>query len=146
MTHIGSQSVCRLSSTRENTSSRNPCKKSPRTRTEETLRPKVNTARQRRLEKYCATRPRITYSESIAGSNTSNYKKDWFFIEDSTIFLSPDSASSHDGPHVPHQALNISSSKKPSREVEMPRDTQENMSIPGNVFDCVNMFNEILMN
>ena len=36
----------------------------------------------------------------------------------------------------PHQALITSSSRKPGREVGMLRDTRENMSIPGNVFDC----------
>ena len=37
--------------------------------------------------------------------------------------------------YVPHQALITSISRKPSREVGMPRNTRENMSIPGNVFD-----------
>ena len=36
--------------------------------------------------------------------------------------------------NVPHQALITLSSRKPSREVGMPRNTRENMSIPGNVF------------
>ena len=38
--------------------------------------------------------------------------------------------------NVPHQALITSSSRKPGREVGMPRNARENMSIPGNVFDC----------
>ena len=38
--------------------------------------------------------------------------------------------------YVPHQALIAPSSKKPSREVGMPRNTRDNMSISGNVFDC----------
>ena len=38
--------------------------------------------------------------------------------------------------YVPHQALITPSSKKPSREVGMPRNTRENVSIPGNGFDC----------
>ena len=37
--------------------------------------------------------------------------------------------------HVPHQALITSSSRKPSREVGMLRNTRENTSIAGNVFD-----------
>ena len=37
--------------------------------------------------------------------------------------------------YVPHHALITSSSRKPSREVGMPRNARENMSIPGNVFD-----------
>ena len=36
---------------------------------------------------------------------------------------------------VPHQALINSGSRKRSREVGMPRNTRENLSIPGNVFD-----------
>ena len=38
--------------------------------------------------------------------------------------------------YVPHQTLISSSSRKPSREVGMLRNTRGNMSIPGNVFDC----------
>ena len=47
--------------------------------------------------------------------------------------------------YVPHQALLTSSSRKLSREVGMPRNTRENMSIPGNVL-IVNMLDETLMN
>ena len=43
--------------------------------------------------------------------------------------------------------LITSSSRKPKREVGMPRNTRENMSIPGhNFFLIVNMLDEILMN
>ena len=39
--------------------------------------------------------------------------------------------------HVPHQVLVTSSSRKPGREVGMPRFTRDDMSILGNVFfDC----------
>ena len=38
--------------------------------------------------------------------------------------------------YVPHQALITPSSKKPSREVGMPRNTREIKSVSGNVFDC----------
>ena len=37
--------------------------------------------------------------------------------------------------YIPHQALITSFSRKPSREVGMPRNTLENISIPGNFFD-----------
>ena len=37
--------------------------------------------------------------------------------------------------YVPHQALMTSSSRKPSSEVGMLRNTREDTSIPGNVFD-----------
>ena len=58
------------------------------------------------------------------------------FIEDSKIFYDPDSPSSFGSAYVPHQALVTSSSRKPSRESRMQRNTREDMSIPGNVFDC----------
>ena len=53
----------------------------------------------------------------------------------SLFFYDPDSPSSYNSAHVPHQALITSSSRKPSREVGVPRNTRENVSIPGNVFD-----------
>ena len=58
------------------------------------------------------------------------------FIEDSKIFQDPDSPSSFGSAHVSHQALITSSSRKPSRESRMQRNTREDMSIPGSVFDC----------
>ena len=58
------------------------------------------------------------------------------FIEDSKIFQDPDLRSSFGSAHVSHQALVTSSSKKPSRDSKMQRNTREAMSIPGNVFDC----------
>ena len=57
-------------------------------------------------------------------------------IEDSKIFYDPDSPSSCDSTYVPLQALVTSSSRKPSREVGMLRNTRENISILGNVLDC----------
>ena len=58
------------------------------------------------------------------------------FIEDSKISQDPDSPSSFGSAHVSQQALTPSSSKKPSRESRMQRNTREDMSIPGSVFDC----------
>ena len=58
------------------------------------------------------------------------------FIEDSKIFQDPDSPSSFDSAHVPHQTLITPSSRKPSRESRMQRNTREDVSIPGNDFDC----------
>ena len=52
------------------------------------------------------------------------------------FFYDPDLPSSYDCTYVPHQALITSSSRMPSREVGMLRNTRENMSILGNVFDC----------
>ena len=56
------------------------------------------------------------------------------FIEGSNIFQDLDSPSSFGSAHVSQQPLITSSSRKPSREPEMPRNTRENMSVPGNVF------------
>ena len=52
----------------------------------------------------------------------------------SLFFYDPDLLSSYDCTYVPHQAPITLSSRQPSREVGMPRNTRENMSIPGNVF------------
>ena len=60
----------------------------------------------------------------------------FFFFEDSKIFNDPDSPSSCDSAYVSHQALITSSSRKPSRDIGMLRNTREEMSIPGNVFEC----------
>ena len=58
------------------------------------------------------------------------------YIEDSKIFYDPDSLSSYDSACVSHQALITSSSRKPSRDIAMLRNTREDMSFPGNVFEC----------
>ena len=58
------------------------------------------------------------------------------FIEDTKIFQDPDSPSSFGSAHVSHQVLITSNSRKPSREFRMQRNTREDMSFPGNVFDC----------
>ena len=58
------------------------------------------------------------------------------FIEDSKIFQDPGSPSSFGSAHVSHQALVPSSSKKPGLESRMQRNSREDMSIPGSVFDC----------
>ena len=53
----------------------------------------------------------------------------------SLFFFDPDLLSSSDCTYVPHQTLITSSSRKPSSDIGMLRNTGENMSIPGNVFD-----------
>ena len=58
------------------------------------------------------------------------------FIEDSKIFHDLDSPSSFGSAHVSHQALITPSSRKPSRESRMQRNTREDMSTPGSVFAC----------
>ena len=54
----------------------------------------------------------------------------------SLFFYDLDLLSSYDSAFVPHQALITSSSRKPSREIGMLRNTREEMSVPGTVFDC----------
>ena len=54
----------------------------------------------------------------------------------SLFFYDPDLLSSYDSAYVPHQALITSSSRKLSRDIGMPRNTREDVSLPGNVFDC----------
>ena len=80
----------------------------------------------------------ITYCESITASSSNQVRRlqeGLEFIEDSRIFRDPDSPSSSSSAHVPHQAHITSSSRKPSRELRMQRNTRDDMGIPGNVFD-----------
>ena len=59
------------------------------------------------------------------------------FLKDEKEFHDPDSSSSSGRSHVPHQPLIASSSRrKPSRESGLLRNTREEVSIPGNVFAC----------
>ena len=62
---------------------------------------------------------------------TRTMSKHWRFEISSTILTYEQLWRTY----VPHQALVTSSSRKPSREVEMPQSSRENMSILGNVFD-----------
>ena len=57
------------------------------------------------------------------------------YIEASKIFYDLDSSGSYDSTYVPRQALITSSSRKPSLEFGMLRNTREDMSILRNVFD-----------
>ena len=73
---------------------------------------------------------------SLLGNQVRRLPELLVFIEDLKIFNDPDLPSSYDSTYVPRQALITSSSRKPSREIGMLRNTRENMIIPGNVFDC----------
>ena len=64
-----------------------------------------------------------------------NYKNDWNLWKTPHL-LRPWLTEHLWRTYVPHQALITSSSRKPSRDVGMPRNTRENMSITGNAFDC----------
>ena len=75
-----------------------------------------NTENQRRLEEFSTQHDQESRTVSL-------------------IFYDPDLLRSYERTYVLHQALVTSSSRKPSREVGMLRNTREDMSIPGNVFD-----------
>ena len=53
----------------------------------------------------------------------------------SLFFHDPDLLSSYDSTYVPHQDLVSSSSRKPSTEIGMLRNTRDDRSILGNIFD-----------
>ena len=97
-----------------------------------------NTEKTQRLEEFPTQHDQESRTVSLLRdqSSTRITRTVGFFSEDSRVFYDPDSPSSHDSTYVPHQALTSSSSRKPSREVGMLRNTRENVSIPGNVFDC----------
>ena len=58
------------------------------------------------------------------------------FLPDAREFHDPESGSSSGQSHVPNQHRNISSSRRrPSCDSEMPRNTRDDMSIRGNVFE-----------
>ena len=64
----------------------------------------------------------------------------------SLVFYDPDSLSSYD---IPTFLIKLSLPRvqeSVAAEVGMPRNTRENMSIPGNVFLIVNMIDEIVKN
>ena len=67
------------------------------------------------------------------------------FIDDSKIFQDPDSPSSFGSAHVSHQALISQSSRKPSRESRMQRDTRREKVFPETFF-IVNLLDEYLRN
>ena len=86
----------------------------------------------------------ISNSEFITGSNseiTRTIGIHWRFEN----LQDPDSQSSFGSVHVSHQALMPSSSKMPSRESRMQRNTREDMSIP-EAFLIVNLPEEHLKN
>ena len=58
------------------------------------------------------------------------------FIEDSKTFYVPDLSSSHDNATFLIVLLFPRVPKKPSRDIGMLRSARDDVSIPGNVFDC----------
>ena len=75
-------------------------------------------------------------STALHGDTTQGCQSTVVSAQDSKIFQDPDSPSSFGSAHVSHQAFIPLSCKKPSRDSRMQRNTREDMSIPGSVFDC----------
>ena len=92
--------------------------------------------RQKKLNEYSVQHDQESQTVSLLRDQIRKLQERLDFIEDSKIFQDPDLRSSFGSAHVSHQALVTSSSKKPSRDSRMQRNTREAMSIPGNVFDC----------
>ena len=99
-----------------------------------------NIEKQRRLEEFPTQHDQESRTVSLLRDQVRRLQERLEDIEEAKIFCDPDSPTSYDSTHVPHQALVTSSSRKPSREVGMLRNTRENMSIPGNVFECQQRF------
>ena len=94
------------------------------------------TEKQQRPEEFLTQHDQESSTLSLLRDQVRRLQKLLVYIEDSKIFHDPDSPSSYDSTYVLHQALTTSSSRKPSREVGMLRNTLENMCFPGKVFDC----------
>ena len=95
-----------------------------------------NAVRQRKLEEFPTQHNQESRTESYLWDKVRRLQERFEFIEDWKIFHDPDSPSSSGSDHVPHQALITSSSRKPTCEFRVHRNTREDMCIPGNVFDC----------
>ena len=93
-----------------------------------------NTDKQRRLEEFLSQNDEDFRAVSLLRDQVRRLQERLEYIEDSKIFNDLDSPSRYDSTYVPHQAPLTSSSRKPSREVGMLRNTRDNMSIPGTVF------------
>ena len=95
-----------------------------------------NTVKQRRLEEFLTQHGQESRTVSLLRDQVSWFPELLKFIEDSKIFYDPNSPSSSDSTNGPHQALITSSSRTLSCDVGMLPNTREDVSIPGNVFDC----------
>ena len=94
-----------------------------------------NEVTQQKMNEYTMQHDQETRRMSLLRDQVRKLQERLEFIEVSKIFQDPDSPSSFGSAHVSHQALITRSSRKPSRESRTHRNTRENMSIPGNVFD-----------
>ena len=91
---------------------------------------------QRKMNEFSLQHDQESRTVSLSRDQIRKLQERLQFIEDSKIFQDPDLPSSFGSAHVSHQALVPSSSKKASREIGMQRNTREDMSFPGSVFDC----------
>ena len=85
-----------------------------------------NGVTQQKLNEYSMQHGQESRTVSLLRDEVRKLQERLEFTEDSKIFQDPDS----------HQALIPSSSKKPSRDSRMQRNTGEHMSIPESVCDC----------
>ena len=95
-----------------------------------------NGVTQQKMNEYSMQHDQESRTLSLLRDQIRKLTERMEFIEDSRIFQDPDSPSSFGSAHVSHQALIPSNSKQPCRESRMQRNTREDMSIPGSVFDC----------
>ena len=95
-----------------------------------------NEVTQRKMKEKTTQHDQESRTVSLLRDQARRLQERLEFIEDSKIFQDPDSPSSFGSACVPHQVLITSSPRKPSRESRMQRNTREDLSIPGNVFDC----------
>ena len=95
-----------------------------------------NAVTRQKLNEYSVQHDQESRTVSLSRDQIRKSQQRLEFVEESKIFQDPDSPSSFGSTYVPHQALVTSSSKKPSRESRMQRNTREDVSFPGSVFDC----------
>ena len=105
-------------------------------RIEKKLLSREHTEKQQRLEESSVQHDQESRTVSLLSETKyEDYKNYWYFWRFENL---PWSGLTEQlwRTCVPHQALITSSSRKPSRDIGMLRNTREDMSIPGNVFGC----------
>ena len=105
-------------------------------RIEKKLLSREHTEKQQRLEESSVQHDQESRTVSLLSETKyEDYKNYWYFWRFENL---PWSGLTEQlwRTCVPHQALITSSSRKPSRDIGMLRNTREDMSITGNVFDC----------
>ena len=92
----------------------------------------ANTEKRRTFEECSTQHDRESRTVSLLRDQIRKLQERLEHFEDSKILTH---RAGMTATYVFHQDLITSSSRKPSREVGMPRNSREDMSIPGNVFD-----------